>query len=60
VADLIEPLSNRTGEGHILTEEMGVRLSPYLRVYLRHFGQYVLDRDDQPPPLQPKPLLISP
>ncbi len=35
-------------------------LSSYLREHIRRFGQYVLDVNDRPPPLEPKLLTISP
>ena len=30
--------------------------SPYLTEHIKRFGQYVLDMDTPPEPLQPKPL----
>lgn len=60
VADLTDVLNDMAAEGWSLTKEGVGRLSPYMREHLRRFGQYALDMDDQPPPLEPKPLPISP
>jgi len=60
VADLTELLSDMAAEGLPVTKDLVSRLSPYMREHIRRFGQYVLDMDDQPPPLEPKPLQISP
>ena len=59
VADLTDVLNDMAAEGWSLTKEGVGRLSPYMREHLRRFGQFVLDMDDQPPPLEPKPLSIS-
>ncbi len=59
VADLTELLSGMAEEGFRITQELVAGLSPYMREQLRRFGQYFLDMDDQPPPLEPKPLPIS-
>jgi hypothetical protein len=56
VADLTELLSDMAAEGLPVTKELVSRLSPYMREHLRRFGQFVLDMDNQPPPLEPKPL----
>jgi hypothetical protein len=34
-------------------------LSPYLTEHIKRFGQYVLDMDTPPEPLQPKPLFAA-
>jgi hypothetical protein len=60
VADLTELLSDMSAEGLPVTRELVSRLSPYMREHIRRFGQYLLDMDDQPPPLEPKPLPIPP
>ena len=60
VADLTDVLNDMATEGWSLTKEWVGRLSPYMREHLRRFGQYALDMDDQPPPLEPKSLPISP
>jgi TnpA family transposase len=60
VADLTELLSDMAAEGLPVTKDLVSRLSPYMREHIRRFGQYVLDMDDQPSPLEPKPLPIAP
>jgi TnpA family transposase len=60
VADLTGVLNDMAAEGWSLTKDLVGRLSPYMREHLRRFGQYALDMDDQPPPLEPKALPISP
>ena len=59
VADLTELLSSMAEEGFRITKELVAGLSLYMREQLRRFGQYFLDMNDQPPPLEPKPLPIS-
>jgi hypothetical protein len=54
VADLTDVLADL--EGHDFTREQITRLSPYMTTHLKRFGQYVLDMDGQPPPLEPKSL----
>ena len=46
-------------DGHTVTKENITRLSPYMREHIRRFGQYVLDMDEIPPPLELKPLPIA-
>lgn len=58
VSDLTDVLSGMAAEGWSLTKELVGRLSPYTRDHLRRFGQFMLDMDDLPPPLAPKPLSI--
>jgi len=58
VSDLTDVLTDMAAEGWPLTKELVGRLSPYMREHIRRFGQYVLDMDDLPPPLAPKPLGI--
>ena len=59
VSDLTDILTDMAAEGWTLTKELIARLSPYMREHLRRFGQYMLDMDDLPPPLVPKPLGIT-
>ena len=56
VADLNEVLSSMATDGHPVTAELAASASPYMRKNLRRFGQYGLDMDDLPAPLNPKPL----
>ena len=59
VSDLTDVLTGMAAEGWSLTKELVGRLSPYTRDHLRRFGQFMLDMDDLPPPLVPRPLGIS-
>jgi TnpA family transposase len=56
VADMTVVLSNMAEEGHTVTPSLVGCLSPYTREHIRRFGQYVLDMDDLPEPLNPQPL----
>ena len=44
--------SHGVGDGLLLINQQ----SPYLTEHIKRFGQYVLDMDTPPEPLQPKPL----
>jgi hypothetical protein len=56
VADLSGALSSMAKDGHPVTPALVACLSPYMREHIRRFGQYVLDMDDLPEPLNPQPL----
>jgi hypothetical protein len=56
VADMTEVLLSMAKDGHPATPSLVARLSPYTREHIRRFGQYVLDMDDLPKPLDPQPL----
>jgi TnpA family transposase len=56
VADLTGALSSMAEDGHPVTPGLVACLSPYTREHIRRFGQYVLDMDDLPGPLNPQPL----
>lgn len=56
VADMSGVLSTMAADGHPVTPDLVARLSPYMREHIRRFGQYVLDMDDLPAPLDPQPL----
>jgi TnpA family transposase len=56
VADLTDVLADLKADGHDFAREQVARLSPYMTTHLKRFGQYVLDMDSQPPPLEPKSL----
>jgi hypothetical protein len=53
VADMTGILASM---GHRVTSDFVACLSPYTREHIRRFGQYVLDMDDLPGPLEPRPL----
>ena len=56
VADMTEALAAMAADGHPVTPSLVAGLSPYMREHIRRFGQYVLDMDDLPSPLNPQPL----
>jgi TnpA family transposase len=56
VADMTEALAAMAEDGHPVTPSLVAGLSPYMREHIRRFGQYVLDMDDLPSPLNPQPL----
>ena len=56
VVDMTNVLRQLQQEGVFVTPEVVSRLSPYLTEHIKRFGQYILDMDTQPEPLQPKPL----
>ena len=62
VVDLTDVLHEMAREGYEITPELVGHLSPYARQHIRRFGQYVLDMEDKPQPLQPKvvPLTTMP
>jgi TnpA family transposase len=59
VVDLTEVLNTMASEGYVVTKELVSRSSPYMREHLRRFGYYVLDMEETPPPLVPKPVPIT-
>jgi TnpA family transposase len=56
VADMTGVLSSMAAEGHRVTPGLVACLSPYIREHIRRFGQYVLDMNNLPGPLDPQPL----
>ena len=45
---------------HPVTPRLVACLSPYTREHIRRFGQYVLDMNELPEPLEPQPLPFEP
>jgi TnpA family transposase len=60
VADMTEALSSMARDGHRVTPRLVACLSPYMREHIRRFGQYVLDMEEVPHPLNPQPLPFEP
>ena len=56
VADMTGVLSSMAAEGQRVTPGLVACLSPYIREHIRRFGQYVLDMNNLPGPLDPQPL----
>ncbi len=59
VADLTDVLNTLIAEGYPVTRELVARLSPYLREHIRRFGQYDLDMNKVPNPLDPELLKLD-
>ena len=57
---MTEVLASMAKDGHRVTPELVACLSPYTREHIRRFGQYALDMDDLPAPLDPQPLPFQP
>jgi TnpA family transposase len=60
VVDMTDGLHQMAQEGDAITKEKVARLSPYLTEHIKRFGEYVVDLDSRPVPLQPdKPFLTD-
>ncbi len=53
VADMTDVLHQLAQEGVHITQAMVARLSPYFTEHIKRFGDYVLDMEVKPTPLQP-------
>jgi hypothetical protein len=53
VADMTGVLSPMAQDKHPVIPGLVARVTPYTREHIRRFGQYVLDMNDLPGPLQP-------
>jgi TnpA family transposase len=60
VADMTRVLTSMAKDGLPVTPDLVACLSPYTREHIRRFGQYALDMDDLPEPLNPQPLPFGP
>ena len=56
MTDILHQLAQ---EGYTITPQMVARLSPYLTQHIKRFGDYVLDMDAMPEPLQPDKLFLT-
>ena len=52
VVDLTDILGQLAKEGHVVNKELVCRLSPYLTEHIKRYGEYVLDLEDVPKPLE--------
>jgi hypothetical protein len=59
VVDLTDVLNTMVSQGYVVTKELVSRFSPYMREHLRRLGHYVLDMEETPPPLEPRPIPIT-
>ena len=60
VADMTNVLASMARDKHPVSPGLVASLSPYTREHIRRFGQYVLDMNDLPEPLEPRPLAFEP
>ena len=60
VADMTGVLASMAEDKHPITPGLAACLSPYAREHIRRFGQYVLDMNNLPGPLEPQPLPFEP
>ena len=60
VADMTGVLASMAEDGHPITPGLVACLSPYTREHIRRFGQYILDMNDPPGPLELQPLRFDP
>jgi hypothetical protein len=60
VVDMSAALAAMAEAGEPVTPDLVAALSPYGREHIRRFGQYVLDMEDLPAPLDPRPLPFAP
>jgi TnpA family transposase len=60
VVDMTDALHDIVQEGHVVTADMVATLSPYLTKHIKRFGEYVIDTEMIPPPLQPDKPFLTP
>jgi hypothetical protein len=60
VVDMTNGLAELLQEGHEVTAEIVATFSPYLTEHIKRFGEYVLDTNSVPPPLQPDKPFLTP
>lgn len=60
VADMTNILHEMVQEGYEVTPDVVATFSPYLTEHLKRFGEYIIDLDSIPPPLQPDIPFLSP
>ena len=59
VVYITDVLSELASEGHTVTKALVSRLSPYMTEHIKRFGEYVLDMNEEPKPLQPEKLFLT-
>ena len=59
VADLTNILHEMAGEGLNVTPDVVSTFSPYLREHIKRFGEYFIDLETIPSPLQPDEKFLS-
>jgi len=56
---LQDVLHEMSQDGYAVTTEVVATFSPYLREHIKRFGEYVIDLETIPPPLQPDKTFLS-
>jgi TnpA family transposase len=59
VVDLTDVMHDLVQEGHLVSPEFIVPMSPYMTEHIKRFGEYVIDTTTIPPPLQPDKTFLS-
>jgi len=59
VDNMTDVLHEMVQEGYAVTTDVVATFSPYLRVYIKRFGEYVIDLEAIPPPFQPDKTFLS-
>jgi hypothetical protein len=60
VVDMTDVLSDMVREGHPVTPAVVATFSPYLTEHIKRFGEYVIDLQTIPPPLEPDKSFLTP
>jgi TnpA family transposase len=59
VVDMTDVLHDMTQERYAVTTDVVATLSPYVREHIKRFGEYMIDLETIPPPLQPDKMFLS-
>ncbi|MCC6607984.1 MAG: Tn3 family transposase [Anaerolineae bacterium] len=60
VVDMTDVLHDMAQEGYAVTADVVATFSPYLREHIKRFGEYVIDLETIPPPLEPDKPFLTP
>ena len=60
VVDMTDILHDIACEGYPVSAEAVATLSPYLREHIKRFGEYIIDTEMIPPPLNPSKPFLTP
>jgi TnpA family transposase len=60
VVDMTDILHDMAREGYPVSAEAVATLSPYLREHIKRFGEYIIDTEMLPPPLNPDKPFLTP
>lgn len=59
VVDMTDALGQMSDEGIAVTRGLTAKISPYMTGHIKRFGEYFVDMQDAPPPLQPDKEFLS-